>query len=706
MRDHRRTAPKLKRSHAAAARAALAAVLLSANAPADEPAAGIETMVVTEHAPAARLAELAATPGGVTLIDGDELRERNAASLADLLRYTPGVWSTSDTGNDNIFFSSRGSNLDAVDYDMNGIKLLQDGLPVTAADGNNHNRVIDPLSARFATVARGANALIYGASTLGGAVDFVSPTARGGAGREVLVNGGSHGHAQLRGTLGGMLTERADALITLERKDWDGYRDHNRQQRAGIYANVGWQLADNAETRLFATYIENDQQLAGALTRAELDSDASLANPSAVSGNFALNVDALRLASKTRLDLDDRRSLELGVSYEQQALFHPIVDRIMVPIGGVPTEVFSLLIDTEQRDVGGMLRYRQRAGDHDLVLGLNYGRNAVEGGNYRNLGGRPNGLTTSIDNAARSLELYAIDRWKLSPAWLVELAAQAVSADRDIHNAAAASGLLRNPKGSYSRVNPRIGVIRTLGDEVDLFANLSSLYEPPTNFQLEDEASGSGAILDAMHGTVLELGLRGRQPLPRDGSLAWDVALYYAEIRDEILSVDDPGAPGTSMTTNIARTVHSGLEAVLRAELAAGPRGGTITPLASVTINEFSFDRDPVYGSRKLPAAPGYVVRGEVLYRHPNGFFVGPTFDVVDSRFADFMNTYRVDSYRLLGLRAGWSDARWRVFGEIRNAADELYVASHGVLEAAAPDAAILYPGEPRSAYFGVQLRF
>ena len=26
----------------------------------------------------------------------------------------------------------------------------------------------------------------------------------------------------------------------------------------------------------------------------------------------------------------------------------------------------------------------------------------------------------------------------------------------------------------------------------------------------------------------------------------WDVAAYYARIRDEILSVDDPAAPGTA----------------------------------------------------------------------------------------------------------------------------------------------------------------
>ena len=55
-----------------------------------------------------------------------------------------------------MYFSSRGSNLDATDYDKNGVKLFQDGLPITTADGNSHNRMLDPLSARYAVIARGA----------------------------------------------------------------------------------------------------------------------------------------------------------------------------------------------------------------------------------------------------------------------------------------------------------------------------------------------------------------------------------------------------------------------------------------------------------------------------------------------------------------------------------------------------------------------
>src|SRR5690606_7794265 len=105
--------------------------------------------------------------------------------------YVPGVTAVSTSGGDDLRLSIRGSNLDGTDYDNNGVLLLQDGLPVTAADGNNHNRFLDAGSARFLTVARGANAIGYGASTLGGAIDVVSKTALNSDPHELLLQGGS-----------------------------------------------------------------------------------------------------------------------------------------------------------------------------------------------------------------------------------------------------------------------------------------------------------------------------------------------------------------------------------------------------------------------------------------------------------------------------------------------------------------------------------
>jgi iron complex outermembrane receptor protein len=63
-----------------------------------------------------------------------------------------------------------------------------------------------------------------------------------------------------------------------------------------------------------------------------------------------------------------------------------------------------------------------------------------------------------------------------------------------------------------------------------------------------------------------------------------------------------------------------------------------------------------------------------------------------------------VDSHALLGLRGGYSSGRWELFAELRNLADEEYIATVNVLDVAGEGARVLYPGAPRSIYAGVRL--
>jgi iron complex outermembrane receptor protein len=673
----------------------------------------IDTIVVigTQNDIEAARAEAALTPGGISLVDLDDYRERTVSNLADVLKYVPGIWSTSNSGSDGIYLSSRGSNLDATNYDMNGIKLMQDGLPVTTADGNNHNRVIDPLSARHATVARGANALKYGASTLGGAINFVSITAGDNEGIDVSLVGGSFGQMLTRVTAGKVFSERFDGLLTVEAKHWGGFREHNEQDRLGLYANAGWRLSDSVSTRVYGSLIDNNGELPGSLTRARMASDPDQASVPAVAGNYQLDVKTWRLASKTTWQMGPDRALDVGFSIEEQELFHPIVDRILVDFDGAgpasPVEVFSLLIDTDHRDVGTVVRYNQRVGAHDLLFGANLGRNDVDGGNYRNLDGIHNGLTTVIDNDATSAEAFAMDRWQVSEGVTLILALQGVSAARDVRNTDVVSGVSSNPNDDYSSVNPRIGVVYDVGDDAALYANVSRLFEPPTNFELEDNVQGGDATLDAMQGTVVEIGTRGRRTFGSDHRWGWDVSVYYAAIDDEILSLEDPAAPGTSLTTNIDDTTHAGIEAMISATFLTGDSGTYfLEPLLSLTLNDFEFDEHPVYGSNRLPAAPEYALRGELMYRNERGYFFGPTFEAVGKRYADFANTYRIDSYSLLGVRGGWSGERWSVFADIDNVLDEEYVANHSVRNVAGEGDAILNPGAPLSAHIGVRGKF
>lgn len=668
-----------------------------------------ESVLVTAESVKAQVeAQRAATPGGVTIVEGEDLYRRHVNGIADVVRYVPGVWAESVSGGDELFFSSRGSNLDSIQYDKNGIKLLQDGLPVTTADGNNHNRIIDPLSARFATMARGANALTYGASTLGGAMDFVSPTARNSAPLSVFLNGGSHGSVNGRATAG-RAGDTLDGLLTLEAQQWGGYREHSDQDRWGLYANAGWQISDSGSLQLFGTYVDNNQNLPGALTRAEVDADPDQAYASAVSGDYGKVVKTARVAAKTTWSFGAHSLLTAGLSYEDQSLFHPIVDRIFVDFDGPgpnpPVEVFSLLIDTDHRDVGAVVRYDHSVGAHDLVAGVHYGDGSVEGGNYRNLGGQRNGISSYVDNRADSLEAFVADRWRASDRWSLVFGAQYVNGTRDVRTTDAASGALSNPNATYSSFNPRVGVIVSLNDAADLYSNVSRLYEAPTTMQMEDNVRGGNATLDPMSGYVAEVGWRSKPSASAGTRWTWDVSAYYAGISDEILSVDDPNAPGNSLSTNFDKTVHAGLEALVSASLDLGS-AHRINPIVSASLNHFKFDGDPTYGDNDLPAAPTYAVRGEVLYKNTNGFYGGPTFDFVGQRHADFANNYLVDGHALMGLRAGFSGKRWELFGEVRNLFDANYTASVLVFNVAGPNARVLYPGEPLSAYVGARYSF
>jgi iron complex outermembrane receptor protein len=629
--------------------------------------------------------------------------------MADALRYVPGVLAEGKSTGDDLTLSIRGSNLDAIDYDNSGVKLLADGLPVTTADGNNHNRLLDPLMARYVVVARGANALTYGASTLGGAIDFIPRTALNSKPGQAFIKSGSNGLRSGRVTAGGV-SGSIDGMITFGRKNWRGYREHSRQHRTSVYANAGWQVSEDFNWRFFATHIANDQQLPGALTRARFNSDPRQANREDRFGNHQLNVDTDRLAARGEWRISAESRLTFGLSYEYESLYHPIVD-VLVDAGGrgsgPPLDVFSLLVDTDQRTAGATLRYSLKKGDHDLLAGVNLAYTSDRGANYNNLHGRRNGQTDIVNKHARDAQLFLVDRWNFESGWTLIYGAQGQTTSRHDQNVALADHNARDRTDRCTAFSPRIGAIHALGTHSEAFASVSRLYEPPTNYDLDNARGerGNRATLDAMHGLSYEAGLRGNTTSAERGARwHWNASVYYANIRNEILSVENPRSPGKYISGNVQHTIHAGLEAMIGASFALGP--GRIEPLVSATWNHFRFDDDPAYGNNVLPVVPSYTVHGEVLYQARAGYYIGPTLDLAGSRRADYRNTYRVDGYALAGLRAGFKRGRWDMFVEVRNLTNKNYVSAvTGRAEAGAEDA-VLQPGTPRSLYLGLRVNF
>lgn len=706
---------------------AILLALCATHAQAKDAAIGLAPITVTDKVQSAQKKaeiktaavrnEAKASAGGVTVVNIDEMRNRNVSNIADFFRYTPGVWAASLNGNDTTFISSRGSNLDATDFDANGVKLLQDGLPVTAADGNNHNRIIDPLASKYAIVARGGNALKYGASTLGGAVDFITPTAFNSPMASLSLSGGSFGEFLGRGTVSHVFNEQFDGLLTVEGKTWDGYRDHNKQTRFGLYSNFGWQITDNIANRTYISYIKNNQELAGQLTKAEFEANPKQASKQALGGNYQIDVETVRVANKTTWQIDNRSSLEVGFSFENQDIFHPIVDKVMVDFDGPgpmqPQEVFSLLVDTTQQDWGTSARYNLHLDSHDILVGMNFGINSETGGNYRNNGGKRNGMTNQLRKDASTVEVFAQDHWHINERWTLTPALQGVFAHREVNSIGVdpttgrLNGKNSHPNDNYQGINPSLGLSYRFSKEGTAYANVSRLYEAPTNYNLTDNTItvGTDVALKAMEGTSLEIGTRGKEEFDHLNTMFWDVSLYYSWLNNEILSVSP--MQGVSLAKNVDKTIHAGVEGLIGGKFSLDGKGTHwLEPTFSATYNHFNFDNDPIYGNNRLPAAPAYFLKGELLYRHASGVFIGPTVDAVGKRYGDFANSYKVSGYGLLGVRAGWSNEHYKVFFEGRNLLDKSYVSSNSVQERAGASSAILNSGAPVSFYGGVEVNF
>ena len=175
-------------------------------------------------------AELGRVPGGTTLIEAEDFNQRVVGSIADVLQLSPGVFAQSRFGGSEARISIRGSGITQT-FGVRGVRFLRDGLPVTNASGFTNPELIEPNIARYVTVHRGANALEYGASTLGGAVNFVSRTGRNSEGLNVtFMTDTEHNYSrpQIRG--GGLLGDNMDYFVSLSGLFDDGFRDQSSEE--------------------------------------------------------------------------------------------------------------------------------------------------------------------------------------------------------------------------------------------------------------------------------------------------------------------------------------------------------------------------------------------------------------------------------------------------------------------------------------------
>lgn len=681
---------------------------LRANA---EPAAApvvLEEIVVSGRASltdppvAVQRQNLERTVGSVGFVDAaaPAQQTRVKQDLSDALKDSPGVFVESRYGQE-VRLSVRGAGL-ARGYHLRGIEILQDGVPVNLADGSGDFYEIDPSYYRAIEVYKGGNALAFGTTTLGGAINFTSPTAYTAFAPNIVeLDAGSFGTVRPR-VQASRIVGKYDFLINATFPNSVGYRDHERGNYQQINGNIGYRVDAGAETRFYFGVYNIAQQLPGQLNLQDVYLRPQMASAAAsgtgLGGNQSRDVTTERIANKTTFLLDAGR-VDIDTYFIHTRLFHPIfqvLDQDGFTAGLAPKLTREMTI----------------AGHRDeLIVGARAigGRNAAK--QFVNFNGTPQDQTLNARQDSVNLEAYAENRFFFLPTVGLMTGAKLFSDRRIYRNfgGLAASPVASGDSVTYDGVNPKLGLIWFPKPDIQVFADVTGSRDVPDFIDLTQTTATTTQFvpLAAQKAWTAEVGTRGR--LDR---LTWDVTLYRSDLRDELLQfTTNQSIPAT--TFNAPRTLHQGVELGVGVDVLRNifvRSGGDAVTLTQIwTLNDFRFVGDPTYGNNTLAGAPRNVLRTVLSYKDGRGFYVAPGVDVVpQGAFVDYANTLRVPGYALLGLQVGMELAPGLTAKiDARNLTDTRYVSDLSTItDARTASTAVVYPGNGRAVYGGLRYAF
>ena len=622
------------------------------------------------------------TPGGVEVVPLEDIENRYIQNFQDTLSFVPGVFAQKRFG-EEVRLSIRGSGLSR-GFHMRGITLLQDGIPFNLADGGGDFQEADPLALQYIEVYKGGNALAYGGNSLGGAINMVSHTGYTASGNQVRLEAGSESTVRAHASSGAVFDDQ-DMFLSLTNTTSNGFRQHSDQGSVKLNSNYGIKVREDLETRFYLSGNIIEQDLPGTLSRKDALNNPDKANPAQVKGDQKRDIRSLRLSNKTTYTLSNTQTVEGGMFLNRKDLFHPIF----------------AVVDQESSDYGG---FGTLKGSYDLAghanryrAGFTAQAGTVDARLYTNVRGNRGTLIGDADQQAQTHNAFAENHFYVVPTVALVTGSQLTWAERESVNNLSASN---TDSVIYRSFNPKLGVLYEPVEDNQVFANISKSNEAPTFTELTQGGTATFTPVNAQQAWTAEVGTRGQHD-----RYDWDVSVYRSWVKDELLQFSiDPSAGIPASTFNADKTLHQGLELGLDVSLTE-----TVQWQNAYTFSDFTFRGDRQYGDNRLAGVPPHVYKTALRYTDPAGWYVAPNVEWVPvGADVDFANTLDAPGYAVLGTEAGYKiSENVNVFVDVRNLTDEAYISNFSTISKATPsNSQVFYPGEGRSVYAGIVVRF
>lgn len=702
---------------------ALAACFAATPAHADNAAADAEIVVIGQRENLLRI------PGSGATIELEDLERARVLNVNEALRQAPGVFPRDEEGlglRPNIGIRGLSPTRSTE------VLLLEDGLPLTYGPYGDNATYSHPPLRRFERieVLKGASQIRFGPHTVGGVVNYISPSAPDAFGGSVFAAGGENGYAEGAVSLGGpVLGFRV--LGHASTTYFDGVRDNHDLEFADYSLRVERDLAPGHElVARVAMNRENSQVSYSGLTQAEFAANpygnpfpndrfstqrytGALTHGWDISPNISLttsaywlyfNRDWWRQSSNSGQRPSDSSDPACGSMANLSTTCGTEGRLREYHQYGIESRLTweTQLVGADATIEGGVRWHTERQNRWQINADTPTGRTPGVGPNAGVIEGN---LRDAEAWSGFLLATFDWGRFALSPGVRVE----SIEFERT-NRLTAQSG-----STDMTEVIPGLGATFDLSDALVIYAGVHRGFSPP---RVEDIVTNAGGTvdLDAEESTNWELGLRGE---PVQG-LHIDIGAFRMDFDNQIVPASVAGGVGATLTS-AGETRHTGAELSLRFSLreAGVMQSDDIFFRTAITYvweaeyvgarfsNISGFGGVSVSGNR-LPYAPEWIASAALGYARGDWFDVQAEVQYTGEMFTDDLNTVTpiangqrglIEDATILNLAANVRPfgERTTFFATVKNVTDEVYIVdrARGIL-----------PGAPRLWQAGVSYRF